>query len=61
MTFVTVRPEVREVEMVWWVWPVALIAMVVLLAGATILVQARRRSGTVIAVNRGRARQGGWR
>ncbi|MFF5534684.1 hypothetical protein ACFY71_19735 [Streptomyces cinerochromogenes] len=45
----------------WWVWLVALVAVAALLAGTTAVVQARRRSGTVIAVNRGRAGRGGGR
>ncbi|WP_208036979.1 hypothetical protein [Streptomyces cyanogenus] len=45
----------------WWIWLVALVAAVALLAGAVVLVQARRRSGTVIAVNRGRVGRGGGR
>ncbi|MFC9930674.1 hypothetical protein [Streptomyces sp. NPDC127190] len=36
--------------MVWWSWVVLLIAVVGLLTAATLVVQARRRSGTVIAV-----------
>ncbi len=45
----------------WWVWLVALVAAVAVVAGAVVLVQARRRSGTVIAVDRGRAGRGGRR
>jgi hypothetical protein len=45
--------------MEWWAWLVALVAGVVLLAGAAAFVQARRRSGTVIAVNRERTGRGG--
>ncbi|MEW2516017.1 hypothetical protein [Streptomyces sp. NPDC046870] len=44
-----------------WFWLVVFVAVVALLAGAVVLVQARRRSGTVIAVNRGRAGRGGGR
>ncbi|MDX3259616.1 hypothetical protein AB0N87_17810 [Streptomyces sp. NPDC093228] len=39
--------------MSWWLWPVLVVAVVVLLAGLLLWVQARRRAGTVIAVQRG--------
>ncbi|MCE0445628.1 hypothetical protein LT493_13230 [Streptomyces tricolor] len=47
----------------WWVWLVGLVALAVLLAGAAVVVQSRRRSGTVITVRRGRTggRAGGAR
>lgn len=48
--------------MVWWGWVVLLIAVVLLLAAGTLAVQARRRTGTVIAVQSGRrAGRGGTR
>ena len=40
--------------MVWWGWVVVLVAAVLLIAVAALAVQARRRSGTVIAVRQGR-------
>ncbi|MER7681048.1 hypothetical protein [Streptomyces sp. NPDC096934] len=40
--------------MVWWMWPVVVVAALALLGGAVVWVQSRRRSGTVIAVQRGR-------
>lgn len=40
--------------MVWWGWVLFLIAVVLLLASAVLAVQARRRTGTVIAVRSGR-------
>lgn len=39
--------------MEWWSWVVFVIAAVGLLTVATLTVQARRRSGTVIAVRTG--------
>ncbi|MFF7356704.1 MULTISPECIES: hypothetical protein [Streptomyces] len=39
--------------MEWWSWVIFLIAAVGLLTAATLAVQARRRSGTVIAVRTG--------
>ncbi|MEE1664617.1 hypothetical protein RCR19_03695 [Streptomyces sp. WAC07094] len=39
--------------MSWWLWPVLVAAVVVLLFGLLLWVQARRRAGTVIAVQRG--------
>ncbi|WP_199835856.1 hypothetical protein [Streptomyces sp. TP-A0356] len=39
--------------MSWWVWPVLVVAAVALLSGLLLWVQARRRAGTVIAVQRG--------
>ncbi|MFJ5533009.1 hypothetical protein [Streptomyces sp. NPDC093261] len=38
--------------MSWWVWPVLVVAAVALLSGLLLWVQARRRAGTVIAVQR---------
>jgi hypothetical protein len=38
----------------WWVWLVVVVAAVVLLSVAAVWVQTSRRSGTVIAVQRGR-------
>ncbi|MET9042826.1 hypothetical protein ABZX34_08045 [Streptomyces sp. NPDC004362] len=38
--------------MSWWLWPVLVVAVVVL-SGLLLWVQARRRAGTVIAVQRG--------
>lgn len=38
----------------WWNWLVLLIALVLLTVTAGLVVQARRRSGTVIAVRHGR-------
>jgi heme exporter protein D len=38
----------------WWVWLVVVVAAVAAVALLTLGVQARRRSGTVIAVRRGR-------
>ncbi|CAM5703996.1 hypothetical protein SALBM135S_07600 [Streptomyces alboniger] len=40
--------------MAWWVWCVAVIAVVGLLTAAVLGVQARRRSGGVVVVRRGR-------
>ncbi|MFD7709529.1 hypothetical protein [Streptomyces sp. NPDC059786] len=40
--------------MAWWVWLVVVVAALLLLAVAAVWVQTRRRSGTVIAVQRGR-------
>ncbi|MEU0257336.1 hypothetical protein ABZ299_33800 [Streptomyces sp. NPDC006184] len=40
--------------MVWWAWVVLVIVAMGLIAAATLAVQARRRSGTVIAVRGGR-------
>lgn len=40
--------------MVWWVWLVAVVVVLGLLVGAVAGVQARRRSGGVIVVRRGR-------
>ncbi len=54
-------PTAGRWKTMWWLWLVVLVAVVALLAGAMVLVQARRRSGTVIAVNRGRAGRGGGR
>ncbi|MEU2062489.1 hypothetical protein [Streptomyces sp. NPDC013455] len=46
--------------MVWWLWVVLLVAVVGLVAVATMAVQAKRRAGTVIAVRGGRRmRRGG--
>ncbi|MEU5090451.1 hypothetical protein [Streptomyces sp. NPDC021356] len=39
--------------MEWWGWVVFLVAAAVLLTAAVLAVQARRRSGTVIAVRPG--------
>ncbi|MCF1509344.1 hypothetical protein [Streptomyces glomeratus] len=39
--------------MSWWVWPVLVVAAVALLSGLFLWVQAHRRAGTVIAVQRG--------
>ncbi|MFJ8085373.1 hypothetical protein ACIQ6Y_32905 [Streptomyces sp. NPDC096205] len=36
--------------MEWWTWVVLLVAVAVVLAAGALVVQARRRSGTVIAV-----------
>ncbi|MFI9646452.1 hypothetical protein ACIHAA_09195 [Streptomyces sp. NPDC052040] len=41
--------------MSWWVWPVLVVAAVALLSGLFLWIQARRRAGTVIAVQRGAA------
>jgi hypothetical protein len=41
--------------MVWWGWVVLVVAVVGLLIAAAVAVQAKRRSGTVIAVRSGRA------
>jgi hypothetical protein len=38
----------------WWLWLVVVVAAVAAVALLTVGVQARRRSGTVIAVRRGR-------
>jgi hypothetical protein len=43
----------------WWMWPVVVIAAVAVLSGLVLWLQASRRSGTVIAVQRGR-RAGRW-
>ncbi|MFI1678073.1 MULTISPECIES: hypothetical protein [unclassified Streptomyces] len=40
--------------MVWWVWLIAVVVVVGLLGAAVLGVQARRRSGGVIVVRRGR-------
>ncbi|MCS0603017.1 hypothetical protein NX794_17615 [Streptomyces sp. LP11] len=40
--------------MAWWVWLVAVIAVVGLVSAVTVGVQSKRRSGTVIAVRAGR-------
>ncbi|MEU3247622.1 hypothetical protein [Streptomyces sp. NPDC006875] len=40
--------------MIWWMWPVVVVAALALLGGVVVWVQSRRRSGTVIAVQRGR-------
>ncbi|MFJ3222370.1 hypothetical protein ACIPJS_03265 [Streptomyces sp. NPDC086783] len=40
--------------MAWWVWLVVVVAALALLAVAAVWVQSSRRSGTVIAVQRGR-------
>lgn len=40
--------------MAWWVWCVAVMAVVGLLAAVVLGVQARRRRGGVIVVRRGR-------
>ncbi|MDO0924315.1 hypothetical protein QQY24_02400 [Streptomyces sp. TG1A-8] len=40
--------------MVWWGWMVLLVAVIGLAAAATLVVQAKRRAGTVIAVRGGR-------
>jgi hypothetical protein len=37
----------------WWVWPVLVVVALAVLSGLVLWVQARRRSGTVIAVRRG--------
>ncbi|MDJ0342310.1 hypothetical protein QMK19_21475 [Streptomyces sp. H10-C2] len=37
----------------WWVWIVVAVAVLLMLAGSAARVQARRRSGGVIAVRRG--------
>ncbi|GAA0453131.1 hypothetical protein ACFQ2B_30485 [Streptomyces stramineus] len=44
----------REVAMVWWGWLIAVIAVLLVAAAVTAGIQARRRAGTVIAVQRGR-------
>lgn len=46
--------------MVWWGWVILLIAVAGSLVAAAVAVQARRRSGTVIAVrsDRGADREG---
>ncbi|MEU7052170.1 MULTISPECIES: hypothetical protein [Streptomyces] len=46
--------------MVWWGWVIVLLAVAGLLVAAAVAVQARRRSGTVIAVrsDRGAGREG---
>ncbi|MEU3528073.1 hypothetical protein AB0E62_30105 [Streptomyces sp. NPDC038707] len=46
--------------MAWWGWVILLIAVVGLLTAAAVAVQARRRSGTVIAVrpDHGSGREG---
>ncbi|MFD5074704.1 hypothetical protein [Streptomyces sp. NPDC058371] len=40
--------------MVWWMWLVVVVAALLLLSVAVVWVQSSRRSGTVIAVQRGR-------
>ncbi|MER7691937.1 hypothetical protein [Streptomyces sp. NPDC097610] len=37
----------------WWMWPVVVVAALMLLSAAAVWVQTSRRSGTVIAVRRG--------
>lgn len=44
--------------MVWWLWLVIAGVVVVAAAGALLGIQARRRSGGVIAVRPGRGRAG---
>ncbi|MEU4656891.1 hypothetical protein AB0G32_23650 [Streptomyces sp. NPDC023723] len=44
--------------MVWWTWLVVAVAVLVAVVLLTLAVQARRRSGTVVAVRSGR-RPGG--
>ncbi|GHH19208.1 hypothetical protein Srubr_28830 [Streptomyces rubradiris] len=44
------KTEPRRPVMVWWGWVILLIAVAGLLVAAAVAVQARRRSGTVIAV-----------
>jgi hypothetical protein len=48
------RGGVAEVAVSWWVWPVLVVAAIVLVTGLFLWVQARRRSGTVITVRRER-------
>jgi hypothetical protein len=45
---------VAEVAVSWWVWPILVVAAIVLVTGLFLWVQARRRSGTVITVRRER-------
>ncbi|MET8946351.1 hypothetical protein ABZX30_22900 [Streptomyces sp. NPDC004542] len=44
--------------MVWWMWLVVVVAAVAVASLLTLGVQAGRRSGTVIAVRRGRRHDG---
>ncbi|MDF9813723.1 hypothetical protein [Streptomyces sp. SPB162] len=37
----------------WWIWIVIVVAVLAVLVGSAVGVQARRRSGGVIAVRRG--------
>ncbi|MFG2932861.1 hypothetical protein [Streptomyces achromogenes] len=52
--------EPRRPVMAWWGWVILLIAVAGLLVAAAVAVQAKRRSGTVIAVRQdhGTGREG---